>query len=398
MPEEDQPKQPEPEIRESGTAEPEIREPETRVPPVSRPQPSASNTTLQQVTQTLQQGWQRAQPILRTQSIKALRNTIQTLEVVLEKLETQQPELPASQAEALPSQPSTLSESAAQATTTTPPGQSSPSTSSVSTQFDLVATATRLYEQAKPWLARLRPLLAQLQTRWTPILAKIRDRLPESLSQKLSDRALTGAIAGLAFFLFWTTTSILSPGKPKPPEVARVPISQRVPPSDLVAPAELSAPDASQPVEVLPPPVESPALVLEPPAIAEALPEIPAAPSVTPRPPAPVPVVELTPEQKRIASIQEQVTEVTSPYAESLVQSIQLNFSGSRLTVKVTSGWYDLDSDQQDKLSNAMLQRALDLDFSKLEIVDLRGALLARSPVVGSNMVILKRQELIAGA
>ena len=39
-------------------------------------------------------------------------------------------------------------------------------------------------------------------------------------------------------------------------------------------------------------------------------------------------------------------------------------------------------------------QTVSDFDFSKVEITDSEGTLVARSPVVGTDMVILKRQNL----
>jgi ABC-type molybdenum transport system ATPase subunit/photorepair protein PhrA len=52
---------------------------------------------------------------------------------------------------------------------------------------------------------------------------------------------------------------------------------------------------------------------------------------------------------------------------------------------------YELSGDRQNKLADEMLKRAQELDFSKLEITDIQGTLLARSPVVGPNMIILQR-------
>ncbi len=75
-----------------------------------------------------------------------------------------------------------------------------------------------------------------------------------------------------------------------------------------------------------------------------------------------------------------------------LIQSVQANFRSSRLTIKVGEGWYGLSQPQQNTLANEMLQRAKELDFSKLEITDAEGTLLARSPVVGPEMIILRRQ------
>jgi hypothetical protein len=77
-----------------------------------------------------------------------------------------------------------------------------------------------------------------------------------------------------------------------------------------------------------------------------------------------------------------------------LIQSVQANFRVSRLTVKVGDGWYELSEPQQDNLANEMLRRAQELNFSKLEITDPEATLLARSPVVGTEMVILQRSQV----
>jgi len=45
--------------------------------------------------------------------------------------------------------------------------------------------------------------------------------------------------------------------------------------------------------------------------------------------PTPTPTLELTPEQNLIASIENQVAEITDRYADGLIQSIQANFQSS---------------------------------------------------------------------
>ena len=62
---------------------------------------------------------------------------------------------------------------------------------------------------------------------WRNVLAKIRSLLPENLSSKFSDTALTSIIAGIAVILIWTTSSLLF-GKPS--EVATAPIAPEQPP------------------------------------------------------------------------------------------------------------------------------------------------------------------------
>lgn len=205
---------------------------------------------------------------------------------------------------------------------------------------------------------------------WGAVLKKIRSFLPENLSA-LSNTALTGIIAGTAVILVWTT-SVLLPGKPQPTVVANIPDSEPAPTPTITPPPELTAPTAPEPVEVTPEPIE-----------------------VTPPPepePSPAPLVQLTPEQNLIASIQNQVAEISDRYADGLIQSIQANFEGSSLTVKVGDDWYSLKQSQQDKLAEKMLERSRELDFTHLEITDPQGKMLARSPVVGNDMVILKRQ------
>lgn len=289
------------------------QEPPKSQPPLSpEPEVGQSETTVEKGTQTPQKTSNRAQSVLKTQSIKALRGTIGALEGLVVKLETEPP-----------------------AGTLLPDGET-----------------------------RQPSFLDKLQVGWNAALGKIRSLLPENLNQKLSDTALTGVIAGIAVILVWTTSALL-PGKP--PEVANVPSSDPVPLANITTPPELTAPAEPQPIEVtpLPEPV-----------------------------PTPTPTLELTPEQNLIASIENQVAEITDSYADGLIQSIQANFQGSRLTIKVGGDWYNLQQSQQDKLAARMLERARQLDFSQLEITDPQGKLLARSPMVGKDMVILKRQVI----
>lgn len=226
--------------------------------------------------------------------------------------------------------------------------------------------------EAEPAPGTAPSFLDKIQNGWGAVLEKIRSLLPENLSA-LSNTALTGIIAGIAVILVWTT-SVLLPGKPQSAVVANVPDSSRSP-TPTITPPELTAPTAPEPIEVAPSPVEV----------------IPS-PKSEPQPePSPAPL-QLTPEQNLIASIQNQVAGISDRYADGLIQSIQANFEGSSLTVKVGDDWYNLKQSQQDKLAEKMLERSRELDFTHLEITDPQGKILARSPVIGNEMVILKRQ------
>lgn len=103
----------------------------------------------------------------------------------------------------------------------------------------------------------------------------------------------------------------------------------------------------------------------------------------------PKPKLELNPEQSLIAAIQEQVAQITNEYADGLIVSLEANFISSSLIVKASDTWYQLTPDSQEKVANEILSRGRKLDFKKLDITDSKGKLLARSPVVGKNMIIL---------
>lgn len=109
-------------------------------------------------------------------------------------------------------------------------------------------------------------------------------------------------------------------------------------------------------------------------------------PQVAKQTPPPMP----RPQQTLIAAIQNEVASLASAYAEGLITSVEADFRGSRLIVQMSDDWYPLQYSQKQKIANEILQRSQKLDFRKLEITDLERNDLARSPVVGQNMVIIK--------
>ncbi|MEL6457347.1 MAG: hypothetical protein AAFQ91_03705 [Cyanobacteria bacterium J06621_15] len=109
----------------------------------------------------------------------------------------------------------------------------------------------------------------------------------------------------------------------------------------------------------------------------------------------------LTPEETLIAAIQNQVGDISFTSKEDksanrtfagIIESIKANFLNSNLTIKINNEWYSLDKSQQDDLAAQILQRSQELDFTHLEITDLQDKLIARNPVVGTNMIIFKRK------
>ncbi|WP_414586381.1 hypothetical protein [Scytonema sp. PCC 10023] len=174
-----------------------------------------------------------------------------------------------------------------------------------------------------------------------------------------------------------------------PPAVAETtPQPEETPPATIAIPPELEAPPAPAAAEQTPP------------AVAETTPqpeETPAPLEETPPPepePTPTPTLVLTPEQTLIASIENQVAQVSDRFAPGLIQSIQANFRSSSLAVTISDYWYNIKQLQQEQLLAQMLQRAKEMDFTHLDILDSQGRLVARNPVVGTEMIIFQRRAI----
>lgn len=240
---------------------------------------------------------------------------------------------------------------------------------------------------------------AQFRQLGSAILAPIRFLLPRSLSAKLSDLGLTSIIAGLLAVIVWTTTLFSN----SPPQVATIP------PQPVVNTPELEPAITPEPETVVTIPEPEPAITPEPeltaPTAVEPIevtptPEIEATPLPEEIEPTPIPKVELTPEQSLIASIQEQITQQSNSasapgyglrISDGSIQSIKANFAGGSLVIQVKDDWYSLAKSEQDKLAQKLLDEAQKLDFTHLKITDSQGTLLARSPVVGKNMIVFQR-------
>ncbi len=107
------------------------------------------------------------------------------------------------------------------------------------------------------------------------------------------------------------------------------------------------------------------------------------------------PPIELTPEQKLIAAIEQRITKIATSYEPELLTAIEADLKSSKLSVTVDDQWYQTKSDRQDKIAYEILKRSRQLAFDKLIIQDKDGKLLARNPVVGNRMVILERNNVL---
>lgn len=377
---------------------------------------SQSDRSFNSVIQSLQQTWARSLPILKTQSDRILKQAIQTAESVVARLKTLVSQLPTQPKSVDPRSPRKryIEDVWGSSSASSPPSTSSTLSAEVAERIAALIIKLRPYgemlrdkgrsliekiplekiqplldkaspalEQARSFLEvaleKSRPVLATIQTksqpvldtiqaRWRSALPKMRSRLPMALNQQLSDRALTRVAIGLAVVLVWIGSGLLT-GNPAATLPSSTVASRSAPPPTFV------------PIQK-PLPAVAPTAALD--VVASPLPAVPE----------PLPNLNLTPHQSLIAAIQDQVAEVTNRYADGLIQATQANFRSGILMVKLGSGWYTLSQGQQDSLTSDMLKRSRELDFRKLEITDPENMLLARSPVVGDKMVVLRRDSL----
>jgi hypothetical protein len=70
---------------------------------------------------------------------------------------------------------------------------------------------------------------------------------------------------------------------------------------------------------------------------------------------------------------------------------VQTNFKRGRLIVALNDGWYQLEPTQQTQLVNDLQNRSRSLNFKKLLVADNANHLIARSPVTGDEVIILRK-------
>jgi hypothetical protein len=174
---------------------------------------------------------------------------------------------------------------------------------------------------------------------WTATIAQFRRILPARL-RRLSDPILTAIVIAVVTTAIWAIDNFTLPG---------------------VAPSVNTAP--STPVVVTQPnPIASPP--------------------------------QVSPEQAFVEAIQTQLAELTSQYPDNIVQTLQVDLAHDRLSVRLAPVWYTLDDTRQNEIVDRMWNQARSNNFSKLELQDTKGRSLARSPVVGREMIILQRHQM----
>lgn len=107
--------------------------------------------------------------------------------------------------------------------------------------------------------------------------------------------------------------------------------------------------------------------------------------------------LEPSPEQSLIADIQDRVSKISRSYGVGLIQSVEVNWPQQVLSVNVSNDWYGLGMASQDRIAQDIYTQAQGLALATLQLRDADGLVVARNPVVGPTMVILKRHRPTEG-
>ena len=115
--------------------------------------------------------------------------------------------------------------------------------------------------------------------------------------------------------------------------------------------------------------------------------------------PAKAPAKALSPQERKNKKLQQtlekSLTEAlpvgTKPSKNGFITSLMPDINGKDLTVTLDSDWYQLEPDQQEAIASTLWNQRTNLKFQQLTLKDLKGKTIARPPVVGDQMVILRR-------
>jgi hypothetical protein len=382
-PEADAPQaQPEPTVEVKAEAVPEPTKaepaaakaaPAAKVPASVSTEPSQTQQTTDKVLKQVQQFWEKAQPILKEKSIQALlvsnRFTNHFLDNIWPK----------------------LSQQAIAAI---------PASAKAKVEEQKVKVQPTL-EKAQPvWEKAIVPFWQKaVVPTWMKGLGLLRQRLPENLARELTDRFMTIAIVGAIVVVYWFFSSLGS-GKPT---VAKQP----------AIPRPSATPLAQRPMRKLTPqPSSTTAPVIKPtpkPAVIAASPKPSPVAAASPKPspvaiasPKPIPMAEPVEPPKVIASkpaiptvdlaaIQAQLSSSIAAIGENLVDSVQAQETTHTLSVALKEDWSGLSTANQTQVAQTLLKKSQQLKFNKLELRDNSGELVARSPLIGNDVIILKR-------
>ncbi len=371
-------------VPEPAKAEPVAAKAETtaKVPASVSNEPSQTQQTTDKILKQAQQFWEKAQPILKEKSIQALLASNRFTNHFLDNIWPK------------------LSQQAIAAI---------PASAKAKVEEQKVKVQPTL-EKAQPvWEKAIVPFWQKaVVPTWMKGLGLLRQRLPENLAKELTDRFMTIAIVGTIVVVYWFFSSLGS-GKPtvaKQPAIPRpsaTPLAQRPMRKITPQPSPTTAPvikPTPKPAVIAASPKPSPIAVASPkPSPVAAAPKPSPAAIASPKP---IPVAEPVEPPKVIASkpaiptidlaaIQTQLSSAIAGIGENLVDSVQAQETTHKLSVALKEDWSDLSAANQTQVAQTLLEKSQQLKFNKLELRDNSGELVARSPLIGNDVIILKR-------
>jgi hypothetical protein len=207
-------------------------------------------------------------------------------------------------------------------------------------------------------------ILAEGAALWRKILRQVRSWLPMTWQRNLSDERMTAIALGLLilWLVLWNPLAggETSPGVGvEPPEQSGPALSQRGNDGggDDLGGSTLGPGQEASPLSTAAPPTED------------------------------------SQNQSLIADIQDRVSKLSRSYAVGLLQSVEVNLPQQVLAINVSNDWYGLGAESQESIAQDIYSQAQGIALAKLQLRDPDGVVVARSPVVGPTMVILKRHR-----
>jgi hypothetical protein len=97
----------------------------------------------------------------------------------------------------------------------------------------------------------------------------------------------------------------------------------------------------------------------------------------------------ISPEETLITAVRSQFSTLASQYPAGLISNLELDNERQLAIVTLGNLWASLTGDQQQQVAQSLWQQARAYQMAKVEMRSSNGSLLARSPVVGSDMVIV---------
>jgi hypothetical protein len=231
---------------------------------------------------------------------------------------------------------------------------------------------------------------------WNKAIKLLKQRLPANL-QELTERFLTVAVITTVVVIYWFFSSLTS-GKPavaKQPAVSAKPVltrpvPQRITQRPRVQPSVAPAPSIKPTVQ----PSMAPAPAVKPTVVAQPIVPVPQ-PKVVTEPPMVVaePVTVPSPGID-LAEIQAKLSSEVASLGDGLVNSVKTANEDRQLKVALGSGWDSLSGADQQEVAQKLWGRSQKLDFKKIELFNGNNTLVARSPVVGTKVIMLQKSTL----